>query len=66
MNTEVAQTETVKTVKNFRNSADIENFYRFVHDNGLRFEAKKVLELVVKTINEATKKKGRKSKKSLQ
>jgi len=44
------ETEAAKGGKNFRNSADIENFYRFVHENDLRKEAKAVLELVVQTI----------------
>lgn len=36
-----------KTIRNFRTAPDIENFYRFVHENGLRAEAKKVLEVIV-------------------
>lgn len=63
-NTEIAQpTEIVRTIKNFRSAPDIENFYRFVHENDLRFEARKVLELVVKNMIDAAKKKNRKSKK---
>lgn len=59
----VQPTEIVRTIKNFRNAPDIENFYRFVHENDLRLEAKKILELVVKNMIEATKKKSKKSKK---
>ncbi|EQC45543.1 hypothetical protein [Bacteriovorax sp. Seq25_V] len=63
MTTELIQAEAIKNTKNFRNSADIENFYRFVHENDLRFEAKKVFELIMQAINEKTKKKTRKSRK---
>ena len=33
--------------KNFRNSHDIENFYRFVHENELRREAKIIFDSVL-------------------
>ncbi len=54
-----------KTVRNFRNSTEIETFYRFVHDNGLRREAKQMLEAVYAHINgvkNGKKGKGRKKK----
>ena len=62
--TAVANTETeaVKGGRNFRNSPDIENFYRFVHENDLRKEAKAALELVVATIKPKKKRKRRTKK----
>ena len=53
--------EVAKGGRNFRNSPDIENFYRFVHENDLRKEAKAVLELVV-AAQKPKKKKRRKGK----
>lgn len=47
------------TIKNFKNSAEVENFYRFINDNGLRVEAKKLIEVVLKQIT-PVKKRGRK------
>jgi hypothetical protein len=34
----------VMTIKNFRTNGDIENFYRYIHDNGLRREAFMLME----------------------
>ena len=34
----------VMTIKNFRSNGDIENFYRYIHDNGLRREANMLME----------------------
>lgn len=34
----------VMTIKNFRSNGDIENFYRYIHDNELRREAYMLLE----------------------
>ena len=39
--------EEVMTLKNFRSNADIENFYRFIHDNGLRREAHSLISYVL-------------------
>ncbi|OIQ19062.1 MAG: hypothetical protein BM556_07185 [Bacteriovorax sp. MedPE-SWde] len=58
--------EAVKGIKNFRSSPDIENFYRFIHENGLRKEAKAVLELVNVTLNPKAKKKRKPRKKKIQ
>ncbi len=62
--------EAAKTgPKNFRSNPDVENFYRFVNDNGLRREAKIVLEAVaarLKSLNKKKSRRGRKSKKTLQ
>ncbi len=46
--------------KNFRTSADIENFYRFVSENNLRREAKLVLQAIMKTVHDS-KRKGKKA-----
>ena len=66
---EVAQNTqqgAAKNIRNFRTAPDIENFYRFVHENDLRAEAKKVLELIVSERKALAKKKkktrGRKKK----
>lgn len=50
-----------KSVKNFRNSVDIENFYRFIHENGLRRETISMLEFVHTSLAKP-KKRGRKKK----
>jgi len=34
----------VMNIKNFRNNGDIENFYRYIHDNELRREAFMLME----------------------
>lgn len=54
--------EITKALRNFRSSADIENFYRFVFENDLRREAKMILESICKQINQK-KKKSRKRQK---
>ncbi len=51
------------TIKNFKNTSEVENFYRFINDNGLRSEAKRLVEVVLKQIT-PQKKRGR--KKSIQ
>ncbi len=45
----------VMTLKNFRSNADIENFYRFIHDNGLRREAGIMLEYAMDKLRKARK-----------
>lgn len=47
------------SIKNFKNSSEVENFYRFIHENNLRGEAKSLVELVLKRIT-PPKKRGRK------
>ena len=42
--TEKAAPQEAMTLKNFRSNADIENFYRYIHDNGLRREAFMMME----------------------
>ena len=51
-----------KVAKNFRNAPDIENFYRFIHENGLRREAKTAIEAIMQVIK--PKKKGRRKRKA--
>ena len=65
---ETAKAETKKLGKNFRNSADIENFYRFIHENGLRKEAKMIFEKLHAQIKLEDKKakRSRRKKKTLQ
>ena len=62
----LGQTEKVSPVKSFRSNPDVENFYRFIYENGLRNEAKSCLEAVVKVINPPRKKKTRGRKKKIQ
>lgn len=47
----------VMTLKNFRSNADIENFYRFIHDNGLRREASMLMEYAMDKLRKARKSK---------
>mgnify|MGYP000734177084 FL=1 len=51
-----------KGLRNFRSAADIENFYRFVQDNGLRREAQLVLSAIVSKLKAKEKKETRKKK----
>jgi uncharacterized protein YehS (DUF1456 family) len=58
--TEIAKDDTpeVMTLKNFRaNNSDIENFYRFVHENGLRREAGMMLDYALDKLRKARKNK---------
>lgn len=57
--------ETNNGIKNFKASSDVENFYRFIFDNGLRSEAHQLMELVLKRIT-PQKKRGRKKATTLQ
>jgi hypothetical protein len=50
----------VMTLKNFRSNGDIENFYRYIHDNGLRREAFMMMEYAINKIGKV--KKSKKSK----
>lgn len=61
--TETTTPEVAKTgMRGFRSSADIENFYRFVHENRLRVEAKMILETIYKAMGGGKKKKAKKAK----
>lgn len=45
----------VMTIKNFRSNGDIENFYRYIHDNGLRREAFMLMEYAISKVAKARK-----------
>ncbi len=60
---EIALLEPVKTTTSFRHSIDFYNFYRFVSDNDLRREAKKVLDLLCSRFSQMKKKRRGRAKK---
>ena len=43
------------TIKNFRSNGDIENFYRYIHENGLRREAFMLMEYAISKVAKARK-----------
>jgi hypothetical protein len=45
------------TIKNFRTNGDIENFYRYIHDNGLRREAFMLMEYALSKVAKVRKNK---------
>lgn len=57
-NTE-SQNNASASLKTFKASNEVENFYRFIAENNLRAEAKTLVEMVLKRIKPA-KKRGRK------
>ena len=58
---DVAELDPTKNIKSFKKSADVENFYRFIHENDLRREAKSILE-AIKVYFSKKKKRKRKSR----
>jgi hypothetical protein len=54
----------VMTIKNFRSNGDIENFYRYIHENGLRREAFMLMEYALSKVAKA--RKGKRAAKTLQ
>jgi len=48
----------VTSIKSFKATSEVENFYRFIHENKIRLEAKKLIEVVLKQIK-PVKKRGR-------
>lgn len=50
----------VMTLKNFRSNGDIENFYRYIHENGLRREAYMLMDYALSKV--ARVRKGKRSK----
>jgi len=40
----------IMTIKNFRTNGDIENFYRYIHENGLRREACMMMEYAISKV----------------
>ncbi|MCK5072413.1 MAG: hypothetical protein KAQ98_03240 [Bacteriovoracaceae bacterium] len=63
---QIQKNEVGKTIRNFRNSTDIESFYRFLSDNDLRREAKSILGIVVGGLKKMNSRKKRKNKRKLQ
>lgn len=57
---EKAAAPEVMTIKNFRSNGDIENFYRYIHENGLRREAFMLMEYAISKVAKA--RKGKRSK----
>lgn len=56
-------TDGAKNIKSFRKSKDLEDFYRFINENGLRREARHALEFIVSRLAKPKKKsRGRKAK----
>lgn len=39
--------EVSAAIKTFKASSDVENFYRFIHENGLRNEARSLVEMAL-------------------
>ena len=60
----VAAVPEVMTIKNFRSNGDIENFYRYIHENGLRREAFMLMEYALSKVAKA--RKGKRAAKTLQ
>lgn len=58
------QAPEVMTIKNFRTNGDIENFYRYIHDNGLRREAFMLMEYAISKVAKA--RKGKRKSSTLQ
>lgn len=57
---ETAKPAEAMTLKNFRSNGDIENFYRYIHENGLRREAYMLMEYALSKV--AKVRKGRRAK----
>ena len=57
---ETANKEASTGMKTFKSSSEIESLYRFIHDNGLRAEARSLIEFALKKVAPAKKKRGRK------
>ena len=55
-----APQENFITLRNFRKSPEVENFYRFISENDLRREALMVLEVITSKLAQKKKKKSRK------
>lgn len=53
-NKEVSK-EVSAAIKSLRHSSEVESFYRFIHENNLRAEAKILMETVLATIKPARK-----------
>ena len=49
--------EVSAAIKTFKASSEVENFYRFIHDNGLRNEARTLVEMALSHITSSKKRK---------
>ena len=64
--------EAIKGLQAFRKSSDLEQFYRFIHENSLRKEAHRLLEYILHKMKgslapkKRAKKKGKRKTKKLQ
>ena len=58
--------ESAKGGRNFKTSQDVEAFYRFVHENGLRREGQMILKAVHARMKALSKKKKKRGRKKLQ
>jgi hypothetical protein len=58
--------ESAKGGRNFKTSPDVEAFYRFVHENGLRREAGIILKTVHARLKALSKKKKKRGRKKIQ
>lgn len=54
--TSTNQEPVVKITRNFRNTAEVESFYRFIHENDMRREARAILDHVYRKLLAARKK----------
>jgi hypothetical protein len=57
-----AKSEGAKTIRQFKASSDVENFYRYVHENNFRQEAKAMLQAVQEVL--VAEKKAKKAKRA--
>ena len=57
--TKTESKETTATLKAFKSSSEVVDFYQFINDNGLRDEAHKIMQAVLTKIT-PVKKRGRK------
>ena len=60
---EITSNIAVNPVRNLKNSPDVENFFRFIHENGLRKEAKMILGAVCLAQKPVKKRRKRRTKK---
>lgn len=62
---EIGKKEVKTNIRTFKSSPEVENFYRFISENGLRREARMIVEVVHKAWKNSqkkNKKRGRKKK----
>ncbi|GAB4012862.1 MAG: hypothetical protein Fur0010_09090 [Bdellovibrio sp.] len=55
-NATATQEPVVKITRNFRNTVEVESFYRFIHENDMRREARAILDHVYRKLLAARKK----------